>query len=118
MEAQPSTTMNHSKNFATMCVHVGNEPDKLTGAVVTPISLATTFAQNGLGQLHGLDYNNSHGRGFEYSRTGNPTRGAFERAIAAVEHAEYGIAFASGLVRIEFRWSNKICASIVITLLM
>ena len=86
------------QNFATMCVHVGSEPDPLTGAVVPPISLATTFAQNGLGQLHGLDHSNSHERGFEYSRTGNPTRGAFERAIAAVEHGEYGIAFASGLV--------------------
>ena len=93
--------MSHSQNFATMCVHIGSEPDKLTGAVVPPISLATTFAQNGLGQLHGLDYANSHERGFEYSRTGNPTRGAFERAIAAVEHAEYGIAFASGLVCLE-----------------
>jgi cystathionine beta-lyase/cystathionine gamma-synthase len=90
--------MSHSQNFATMCVHVGSEPDKLTGAVVPPISLATTFAQNGLGQLHGLESSNSHERGFEYSRTGNPTRGAFERAIAAVEHAQYGIAFASGLV--------------------
>ena len=87
------------QNFATMCVHVGSEPDPLTGAVVPPISLATTFAQNGLGNLHGVEYGNSHGKGFEYSRTGNPTRGAFERAIAAVEHGEYGIAFASGLVR-------------------
>ena len=94
--------MSNKRNFATVCVHVGSEPDKLTGAVVPPISLATTFAQNGLGQLHGLEYTNSHGRGFEYSRTGNPTRGAFERAIAAVEHAEYGIAFASGLVRTNY----------------
>jgi cystathionine beta-lyase/cystathionine gamma-synthase len=93
-----SNTMAVRQNFATMCVHVGSEPDPLTGAVVPPISLATTFAQNGLGNLHGVEYGNSHGKGFEYSRTGNPTRGAFERAIAAVEHGEYGIAFASGLV--------------------
>ncbi len=84
-------------NFATLAVHVGSEPDPLTGAVVPPISLATTFSQNGLGNLYGKDYLNSHGKGFEYSRTGNPTRGAFERAIAAVEYAKYGIAFASGL---------------------
>jgi cystathionine beta-lyase/cystathionine gamma-synthase len=100
--------MSHSQNFATMCVHVGSEPDKLTGAVVPPISLATTFAQNGLGQLHGLESSNSHERGFEYSRTGNPTRGAFERAIAAVEHAQYGIAFASGLVSNESKFSRDL----------
>ena len=47
-------TMALNQNFATMCVHVGSEPDPMTGAVVPPISLATTFAQNGLGQLHGL----------------------------------------------------------------
>ena len=64
------SAMTHSQHFATICVHVGSEPDKLTGAVVPPISLATTFAQNGLGSLHGVDYTNSHGRGFEYSRTG------------------------------------------------
>jgi cystathionine gamma-lyase len=50
-----------------------------------------------LGQLHGIDDPNSLGKGYEYSRTGNPTRGAFERAIAAVEQGRHGIAFASGL---------------------
>ena len=65
--------------------------------MVPPISLATTFAQNGLGRISGVDYANSHGRGFEYSRTGNPTRGAFERVIAACEHGKYGLAFSSGL---------------------
>ena len=69
----------------------------ITGAVVPPISLATTFAQHGLGKLSGLDNPNSFGKGYEYSRTGNPTRGAFERAIAAVENGAYGIAFSSGL---------------------
>ena len=59
--------------------------------------MATTFAQTSLGKLNGVHSLNSHGRGFEYSRTGNPTRGAFERAIAIAEHASYGIAFASGL---------------------
>ena len=76
----------HKKGIETILVHAGSEPDAVTGAVVPAISLATTFAQKSLGQLNGLEYENSHGRGFEYSRTGNPTRGAFERAIAAVEH--------------------------------
>lgn len=89
--------MSTSRHFATLACHVGSEPDSVSGAVVTPISLATTFAQKGLGQLYGLDSENSLGKGFEYSRTGNPTRGAFERAIAAVEHGKHGIAFASGL---------------------
>jgi len=84
-------------SFATVCVHAGSEPDAVTGAVVPPISLATTFAQASLGNLCGVDSPNSIGRGFEYSRTGNPTRGAFERAIAACEQGAYGLAFASGL---------------------
>lgn len=46
---------------------------------------------------HGLEHANSFGKGFEYSRTGNPTRGAFERAMAAVEHGKHAVAFASGL---------------------
>jgi len=86
-----------SHRLETIFVHGGSEPDATTGAVTPAISLATTFAQRSLGNLHGVDAPNSHGRGFEYSRTGNPTRGAFERAIAAAEHAQHGIAFASGL---------------------
>ena len=72
--------------FGTRCIHAGQAPDPITGAVVTPISLATTFAQSSPGQH----------TGYEYSRTGNPTRAAFEAAIAAVEGAAYGLAFASG----------------------
>lgn len=62
-----------SKKFATICVHVGSEPDSVTGAVVPPISLATTFSQKGLGQLNGLNDVNSYGKGYEYSRTGKNT---------------------------------------------
>jgi cystathionine beta-lyase/cystathionine gamma-synthase len=47
--------------FGTLCVHAGNEPDFSTGAVVPPISLATTFAQSGLGNLYGKENLNSHG---------------------------------------------------------
>lgn len=67
-----------------------------TGAVVTPISLATTFKQLVPGQATAADDPNSFGAGYEYSRTGNPTRGAFERAVAAAEHAKYCVAFSSG----------------------
>jgi cystathionine gamma-synthase len=73
--------------FDTRAVHAGQPPDPVTGAVVTPISLSTTFAQEGVG---------GH-RGFEYSRSGNPTRAALEACIASLESARHGLAFASGL---------------------
>ncbi len=74
------------RKWATNCVHVGSEPDPMTGAVVVPISLATTFAQSSIGKLSGVEDKNSFGGGYDYSRSGNPTRGAFERAIASVSH--------------------------------
>jgi len=67
-----------------------------TGAVVVPISLATTFLQTTPGQATAPDDPNSWGKGYEYARTGNPTRGAFERAVAAAEKAQYCVAFSSG----------------------
>ncbi|MBI4883457.1 MAG: cystathionine gamma-synthase [Actinobacteria bacterium] len=73
--------------FDTRAIHSGQQPDPTTGAVVTPISLSTTFAQDGVG---------NH-KGFEYSRSGNPTRSAYESQIAALEGAAHGLAFASGL---------------------
>ena len=73
--------------FSTRAIHAGQEPDPTTGAVVTPISLSTTFAQDGVG---------NH-KGFEYSRSGNPTRSAMETQIASLEQARYGMSFASGL---------------------
>jgi len=83
-------------NFETAAVHIGSEPDSVTGAVVTQISLATTFAQRQLGTPAGADDANSFGYGYEYQRTGNPTRGAFERAMAACERGTFALAFASG----------------------
>ena len=74
--------------FATTTVHAGYEPDPLTGAVVPPIYQVSTFKQDGVGGLRG---------GYEYSRSGNPTRGALEDALAAVEGGERALAFASGL---------------------
>ena len=73
--------------FDTRAVHAGQAPDPATGAVVTPISLSTTFAQDGVG---------GH-KGFEYSRSGNPTRAALEACVASLESARHGLAFASGL---------------------
>jgi cystathionine gamma-lyase len=73
--------------FATRAVHSGNEPDKETGAVAPPIFTASTFAQDGIGRP----------RGYEYSRSGNPTRERLERAVAELERAKHGLAFSSGL---------------------
>jgi len=73
--------------FDTKCVHGAGEPDPATGAVVPPVSFASTFAQDEVG-VH---------KGFEYSRSGNPTRAALERHLATLEDAAHGFAFASGL---------------------
>ena len=78
--------------FETRAVHLGSDPDPLTGAVVPAIQMATTFKQDGVGELRS---------GFEYSRTDNPTRRALETAIAGLEGARQGIAFASGLAATE-----------------
>lgn len=74
--------------FATRAIHAGYRPDPATGAVNAPIYASSTFAQDGVGGLRG---------GYEYARTGNPTRTALEDVLAAVEDGEYGRAFASGM---------------------
>ncbi len=79
--------MTKRRGFATRAVHVGQEPDPDTGAVVPPIHLATTFAQDAVG---------TH-RGFEYSRTDNPTRRRLEECLASLEGARHGQAFSSGM---------------------
>ena len=73
--------------FATRAVHAGQGPDPATGAVVQPIHLATTFAQDGVGRH----------RGYEYSRSNNPTREQLETCLAALEGGAHALAFASGL---------------------
>jgi len=75
------------EGFATMAIHAGQPPDPVSGAVCVPISLATTYAQEAPGKH----------KGFEYSRSGNPTRNAFEACVAALENGKHGLAFASGL---------------------
>ena len=74
-------------DFETRAIHEGQEPDPATGAVITPIHQTSTFAQDEVG-VH---------RGFEYSRTGNPTRAALETCLASLEGAEHGVAFSSGM---------------------
>ncbi len=73
--------------FETRAIHAGQDPDPVTGAVIPPISLATTFAQEAVGQH----------RGFDYARSGNPTRSALEACLASLEGGAHGLAFSSGL---------------------
>ena len=73
--------------FATKAIHAGQEPDPSTGAIIAPIFQTSTYVQAGLGEH----------KGFEYSRTQNPTRSALEECMAAIEDGRYGLAFASGM---------------------
>jgi len=73
--------------FSTRAIHAGQKPDPATGAVVVPIYQTSTFAQDAVGKH----------RGYEYARTGNPTRAALETCIAALEGGAHGLAFASGM---------------------
>ncbi|MDY6808282.1 MAG: cystathionine gamma-synthase [Actinomycetota bacterium] len=76
------------QGFSTQAIHAGYEPDPRTGAVNVPIYASSTFAQDGVGGLRD---------GFEYARTGNPTRRVLEANIAALERGTYGRGFASGM---------------------
>lgn len=77
--------------FKTMAVHAGQEMDRETGATIPPIHLSSTFTQPSVG----------HPKNFEYSRAGNPTREGLEKMIAALENAEHGAAFSSGMAAIH-----------------
>lgn len=79
--------MAHSHRFDTRCIHAGQQPDPLSGAIMTPVYFTSTYLQEGL---------NQH-KGYEYARTRNPTRDAVQGNLAALEGAEFAIAFASGL---------------------
>jgi cystathionine gamma-synthase len=74
--------------FATRAIHAGQEPDPVTGSVIVPIHATSTYAQDGVGGLRS---------GFEYSRTGNPTRTALEECLAALENGRFARSFASGM---------------------
>src|SRR5512136_475786 len=88
--------MPNQQHFETLAIHAGQPPDPTTGAVITPIYQTSTYAQEQAG-VH---------KGYEYSRTGNPTRTALEICLAALEGAcldrpAYGLAFASGMAAID-----------------
>lgn len=78
--------------LATRAIHAGQEPDPITGAVVTPIYMTSTFKQDGVGGLR---------NGYDYSRSINPTRDSFDAQLAAIEGAKYALAFSSGLAAID-----------------
>ncbi|MBJ7399810.1 cystathionine gamma-synthase [Mycolicibacterium sp.] len=82
------TDTHRRHGFATKAIHAGYRPDPATGAVNVPIYASSTFAQDGVGGLRS---------GFEYARTGNPTRAALEAVLAAVEEGRFGRAFSSGM---------------------
>ena len=78
-------TGNHG--FGTLAIHAGQDPDPQTGAVMTPIYQTSTYAQASPGKH----------MGYEYSRTDNPTRTAYQKCVAAIENGKYSLAFSSGL---------------------
>jgi cystathionine gamma-synthase len=86
--------------FNTRAIHAGQEPDPATGAVIVPVHLTSTYKQDGVGGLRG---------GYEYSRSGNPTRTALQDALAALEEGTTGLAFASGLAA-EDTLLRTVCA--------
>jgi cystathionine beta-lyase/cystathionine gamma-synthase len=75
----------------TECIHAGQEPDRETGAVMTPIYQTSTYKQEGVGRH----------KGYDYSRTVNPTRSALEACLASLEKGAFGLAFASGMAAID-----------------
>ena len=77
--------------FSTDAIHVGQEPDPATGAIIVPIYQTSTFVQEELGKH----------KGYEYARTGNPTRAALEKNLAALERGRFAFAFASGMAAIN-----------------
>lgn len=79
--------MSCKMEFETKAIHSGQEPDPTTGATITPIYQTSTFTQDALGKH----------KGYEYSRTGNPTRHVLETVLASLEGGKYGLCFASGL---------------------
>ena len=77
-----------ARDFNSLAVHAGQEPDATSGAVIPPVHFSSTFVQDGIGNLRD---------GYDYGRAGNPTRTALERQLAAIEGADFGLSFASGL---------------------
>jgi cystathionine beta-lyase/cystathionine gamma-synthase len=78
-------------HFETLAVHAGVDPEPVTGAVMTPIFQTSTYAQEGVGEH----------KGFEYSRTDNPTRSALQKSVAVLEDGRFALAFSSGMAAID-----------------
>jgi cystathionine beta-lyase/cystathionine gamma-synthase len=87
MTANDDRDNNPQYGFETRAIHAGQDPDPSTGSVIVPIYQTSTYVQPSLGKH----------KGYEYSRTGNPTRAALETCIASLEDGKYGLAFASGM---------------------
>jgi len=84
--------------FETLAIHAGQEPDPVTGAVVPPIYQVSTYKQDGVGGLRGAGlHGDGWSEGYDYSRSANPTRGALEDCLAALEGGARALAFASGM---------------------
>jgi len=83
--------MTQPLRIETLAIHAGQPPDPATGAVMTPIYQTSTYVQNGVGDH----------KGYDYARTGNPTRTALENCLAALEGAAHGLCFASGMAAID-----------------
>src|SRR6266516_6962505 len=94
----------HTDGFETLAIHAGQQPDPVTGAVVPPIYQVSTYKQDGVGGLRGGGLGAGGGEGparwvegYEYSRTANPTRGALEECLAALDGGTRALSFASGM---------------------
>lgn len=81
-------TTSRPLDFDSLAVHAGQDPDATTGAVIPPVHFSSTYVQDGIGNLR---------EGYEYGRSGNPTRTALEQQVAALEGGRFGLSFASGL---------------------
>ncbi len=82
----------HNYGLETLAIHAGQEPEPVTGAVVVPIYQTSTYVQEGLGKPR---------QGYDYARTSNPTRKAYETCVAALEGGQFGLAFSSGMAAIN-----------------
>jgi cystathionine gamma-lyase len=87
MKKRSMSDTNHRHGFATRAIHAGQQPDPSTGAIMTPIYASSTYVQSSPGEH----------KGFDYSRTRNPTRDALEACVANLENGFAGFAFASGM---------------------
>jgi cystathionine gamma-synthase len=94
MTQEEDKSAGHEHGFETLAIHAGQEPDPLTGAVVPAIYQVSTYKQDG---VEGLRGGNDRFAGYDYARTANPTRGALEECLAALEGGTRAIAFASGM---------------------